>query len=221
MTQLSRFQPARGLTVVGLVAAFAATLAGAFAIKWTALFGVAILLMLVACVFALASFRPVIEVHDLYLAIGQRVIPWADVRQVQTTKWSSPLLLRLVLANRTTVTLFYPGDFASCDRLLRSIRHNAKWALLDGTPWHHYWHQPPQPLPGLKKKGAAAAAAPAATATAPVPASATSSATPAASSSHASIPVIRPEDEAEVERLYQLLKSVGHLDNSRQPADDK
>jgi hypothetical protein len=33
-------------------------------------------------------------------------------------------------------------------------------------------------------------------------------------------PLLRPEDEAEVERLYQRLKAVGHLDPKNSP-DEK
>jgi len=101
------------------------------------------------------------------------------------TRWSAPLLVRLTLADHRRVYVLYPGDQESSIDLLRQLFRNSRQALLDGVAHHKFWGEP----------HLAAAAAPAVT---PDPA-------PRGR-------LLLPEDEAEVERLFQRLKTVGRLD---------
>ena len=143
-------------------------------------------LFLVAAVLLFAmAFRPALEVHEGYLSIGRRIIPWMDIRRLDRTGWVSPLIVRVTLFDDSRLLLIYPGDLDSCNSLLRHLRRLSRDALIDGIPYRQYWgevlasggerKQPPAPR----------------------------------------YRVLRPEDEAEVERLYQRLKTVGNLDQKK------
>jgi len=142
----------------------------------------AALFVLTAAALFAMAFRPVIEVQESFLAIGKRRIPWMDIRRLDRTGWISPLILRLTLYDDSRMLLIYPGDLDSCNTLLRHLRRFATDALIDGIPYRQYWGELLSPGPERKQV--------------PPP----------------RYRVLRPEDEAEVERLYQRLKTVGNLD---------
>jgi hypothetical protein len=182
---MTRYRPARHYLVFGCVALAFSGLSGWFGSHYAPLALLASLLFLATAVglFALAS-RPAIEVHEGHLGIGRRIIPWMDIRRVDRTGWISPLLVRLTLYDDSRIMLVYPGDLESCNTLLRQLRRRSRDAQIDGVPYRQYW-------------GEVSA--------------------PASAPERMQMPprryrVLRPEDEAEVERLYQLLKTVGHLD---------
>jgi Protein of unknown function (DUF3093) len=100
-----------------------------------------------------------------------------------------PLMVRLTLSDKTRVLVIYPGDSDSSSGLLRSLRRHSREALIDGVPYRQFWGE------------AAATAAPRKQVTA------------------ARRPFLLPEDEAEVERMFQRLKSVGHLDQKTSSED--
>jgi hypothetical protein len=134
--------------------------------------------------------RPAIEVGESYLSIGKETIRWGEVERIDSTAWTSPLVLQLVLRDGRLVRLIYPGDVESASRLIRQIRRLAREAVIDGVPYRQYWGE-----------------------VVPFRAEAHKLAVPR-------IRLMRPEDEADVERLYQRLKSVGHLDQ-RSSADER
>jgi hypothetical protein len=78
----------------------------------------------------------------------------------------------------------HPGDQESSIDLLRQLFRNSRQALLDGVAYGKFWGEPHLTV--------------AATAVTPDPA-------PRGR-------LLLPEDEAEVERLFQRLKTVGRLD---------
>jgi hypothetical protein len=135
--------------------------------------------------------RPAIEVHEGYLSIGKRIIPWMDIRRLDRTGWISPLIVRVTLFDDSRLVLIFPGDLDSCNSLLRQLRRLSRDALIDGIPYRQYWGE-------LLATGGA---------------DRNKQAVPAPR-----YRILRPEDEAEVERLYQRLKTVGHLDKN---ADEK
>ncbi len=79
--------------------------------------------------------------------------------------------------------LLYPGDLESANSLLRHVRRSAREALLDGVPYRQFWGEVLTAVPERKQL------------------------------SSPRQPLLLPEDEAEVERMFQRLKSVGHLDS--------
>jgi hypothetical protein len=134
------------------------------------------------------AYRPAIELHPHHLSVGSRTIHWLDIRRVDRTNWTNPLIVKLTLFDDTRVLLVYPGNLDSCQALLRHLRRASRDALIDGVPYRQYWGE-------------------------------TLSST---STGQAVLPryrLLRSEDEAEVERLYQRLKTVGNLD--QKSSDEK
>lgn len=145
-----------------------------------------------AIVLFLMAFRPAIELHEGYLSLGRRIIPWMDIRRVdRPVSWMPPLIVRLTLFDDSRVILAYSGDLDSCNSLLRNLRRLSRDALIDGKPYRQYWGEMLAPPPERKQ---------------PTP--------------PPRYRILRPEDEAEVERLYQRLKTVGNLDQ-KTSADEK
>jgi hypothetical protein len=137
--------------------------------------------------------RPSIEIHETHLQVGRRAIPWTEVRRLDQTGWNVPLVLQLTLERAGTLLLIYPGDLDSSGSLLRHLRRYSRHALLDGVPYREFWGEPAGSAVG--SSGASSG-----TARKQLPAP--------------RYPVLRPEDEAEVERLFQRLKTAGHLDKT-------
>jgi len=128
------------------------------------------------------AFQPPIEVYEHHLVLGRRIIPWAEIRKLDRTSWMTPLIVNLTLTGDRRVLLVYPGDIDAGKILLRHLRRCAKDALIDGIPYRQFWGEV---LPGGSDRRQL-----------PSP----------------RYQLLRPEDEAEVERLFQRLKTVGHLD---------
>jgi hypothetical protein len=171
-----------GLVLAGVMAWFGTTLPIAFAPCG--------LFVLGAVLFFVLAFRPAIEIHEGYVSIGARIIPWMDIRRLDRTGWISPLIVRVTLFDDSRFLILYPGDLDSCNSLLRHLRRLSRDALIDGIPYRQYWgevlasgnERKQPPLPRYR--------------------------------------ILRPEDEAEVERLYQRLKTVGNLDQ-KNSTDEK
>jgi hypothetical protein len=151
--------------------------------EWVAAGLAAGLFLGVACVLLCFGLRPAIELDQTHLKVGKRRIPWTDIRRVDRTGWLSPLLIHLTLFDDSRLLVVYPGDLDSANSLLRNVRRGAREALIDGVPYRQFWGQPGAGRSDPK----------------PLPSP--------------RYRLLRPEDEAEVERLYQKLKSVRRLDS--------
>lgn len=189
---MTRYLPARHYLWFGITALVLAGVSGWFGLSFTPSFVPAALFLLTSAMLFTMAFRPAIEIHEGYLSIGRRVIPWMDIRRLdRTTGWIAPLLIRVTLFDDSRMLLVYPGDLDSCNSLLRHLRRLSRDSLIDGIPYRQYWGEVLSS--GNERKP-----------------------------SHAPMPryrILRPEDEAEVERLYQRLKTVGNLDQKN--ADEK
>ena len=149
---------------------------------WTPALIPAGLLLLSAGLVLTLAFQPRIEISERALVIGRRAIPWSEIRRLDRTGWVSPLVVHITLADRSRLLLIYPGEPESSNRLLRQLRRCAREALIDGIPYRQFWGE------ALPAGSEPALLAP------------------------PRYPLLRAEDEAEVERLYQRLKTVGHID---------
>ncbi len=187
---MTRYLPARHYLWFGISAVVLAGFSGWLGWGWAPAFIPAGLFLLTAAGLFVMAFHPSIEIHEGYLAVGKRRIPWIDIRRLDRTGWISPLILRLTLYDDTRLLLVYPGDLDSCNSLLRHLRRFSSDALIDGIPYRQYWGE--LLTPGTERKQV------------PPP----------------RYQVLRPEDEAEVERLYQRLKTVGNLDQ-KNSTDEK
>jgi hypothetical protein len=180
---MTRYLPARHYFWFGVAAIVLAGLSAFLGWGWAPAFIPAGLFLATGAVSFALAFHPAIEVHEGYLAIGKRQIPWMDIRRLDRTGWISPLILHLTLYDDARILLVFPGDLDSCNSLLRHLRRLSTDALIDGVPYRQYWGELLTPGPERKQVQ-------------PPP----------------RYRVLRPEDEAEVERLYQRLKTVGNLD---------
>ena len=181
---MNRYRPARQYLPASLVAAGLALFSVWCGMRWQFALIPAGLFLVSSLVLYYLAIRPPIEIRESDLRIGSRLIRWAEVARVDSTKWTSPLVLDIRLQDGRQLRMIYPGDEESAGRLLRQIRRLARVALIDGLPYREYWGEviavrgdgPGTPSPRYR--------------------------------------LLRPEDEADVERLFQRLKTVGRLDRS-------
>lgn len=142
-----------------------------------------------AGLFWLAS-RPPIEVGDTQFQIGERVIAWREVREINRSRFLSPLVIKLKLTNSRRKLLVFPGEPARIERLMFQLRKNSQFATFDGVAYRDYWTW-------LSLSGARGD-----TSTLDQP-----------------VRMLSAEEEEEIERLYQKLKSVGRLDSRGTDSD--
>jgi len=187
---MTRYLPARHYRWFGATAVVLSGLSGWLGTELHAAYVPAGLFLLTAGLLFFLAFRPAIEIHEGYVSVGTRIIPWMDIRRLDRTGWISPLIIRVTLYDDSRFLLVYPGDLDSCNSLLRHLRRLSRDALIDGIPYRQYWGEVLAPANERKQ--------------APLP----------------RYRILRPEDEAEVERLYQRLKAVGNLDQ-KNSTDEK
>jgi len=188
---MTRYLPARQYLWFGSAAVLLAGLSAWFGITTPLAFLLAGAFVVAAVLLFAMALRPAIEIHEGYLSIGKRIIPWMDIRRLDRTGWISPLIVRITLFDDSRMVLVYSGDLDSCNSLLRHLRRLSRDALIDGIPYRQYWGELLAPGAVERKQ------------------------TPAPR-----YRLLRPDDEAEVERLYQRLKTVGNLDQ-KNSTDEK
>jgi hypothetical protein len=173
-----------------MVAFGGSLLSGYTALRWAPAWIAAGLFALSAIAVLLLALRPAVEIFETHLAIGRLTIPWTEIRRIDQTGWNAPLGIHLTLADQSRMLLLHPGDVDSSASLLRHLRRYSREALLDGIPYKQFWGEALPPAQSVPKQ-------------LPPP----------------RYPVLRPEDEDEVERMFQRLKAVGHID--QRSSDDK
>jgi hypothetical protein len=193
---LARFTSSRVYVSLTLFAVGGALFSAWDALRWAPSWIAAGLFALSALVLAAVTIRPVIEIYETHLAIGRRVIPWREIRRVDQTGWKTPLVVILTLHDGQRIHLLHSGDLDSATSLLRHLRRFSREALLDGVPYREFWGE----LAAVARSSEGTKKSP------PAPSEKDSSAP-------LRYPVLRSEDEEEVERLFQRLKSVGHLES--------
>jgi hypothetical protein len=161
-------------------------LSAVIALKWPPAWIAAGLFALTGAAVLMLALRPAIEIYETHLAVGHTAIPWTEVRRIDQTGWNAPLAVYLTLADESRMLILHPGDVDSSTSLLRHLRRYSREALLDGIPYKQFWGEalPPAQQPPPKQL--------------PPP----------------RYQLLRPEDEDEVERMFQRLKAVGHIDRS-------
>ena len=193
---LARFTSSRVYVSLTLFAFGGALFSAWDSLRWAPSWIAAGLFAVSAIGLAAVTIRPAIEIYETHLAIGRRTIPWRDIRRVDQTGWNTPLVVILTLYDRQRIHLLYSGDLDSSSSLLRHLRRFSREALLDGVPYREFWGE----LAAVGRSSEPTKKSP-----------------PESSEKDASAPlrypVLRSEDEEEVERLFQRLKSVGHLES--------
>ncbi len=150
-----------------------------------------------AAIFWLAA-RPPIRLGETQFNVGERCVAWREVREINRSRFNnagfiSPLILHMKLTNGRSRLLVYPGEADRVERLLKMLRKHSHLASFDGVPYRDYWmwNDPAgeEDRPALPP---------------------------------ASVPPVHlfsREDEEEIERLYQKLKTVGRLDSRTSSKD--
>jgi Protein of unknown function (DUF3093) len=133
--------------------------------------------------FWLAS-RPRITVAESQFTIGERAIAWREVKEINSSRFVSPLVLELRLTNNRYRRLIYPGEAGRIARLMYQLRRNSRLATFDGVAYRDYWTW-----------------------------TSLGSGKVAGTMSDQPVRMVSQDDEEEIERLYQRLKTVGHLDS--------
>lgn len=136
-----------------------------------------------AALFWLAA-RPSIRIAGTQFNIGERAIAWREVREINSSRFLSPLILRIKLTNSRRKTLVFPGEPERIAKLMFQLRKNSQFATFDGVAYRDYWTW--SSLTGLTGEGAVI---------------------------DQPVRMLNPDDEEEIERMYQKLKAVGRLDS--------
>lgn len=141
------------------------------------------------------SARPAIYIGETQFNIGERAIAWQEVRQINSSRFISPLVLNLKLTNSRTKLLIFPGEPERIDRLMRQLKKRSYLASFDGVAYRDYWTW--SSMTALHGENSAM---------------------------DQPVRMLSTEDEDEIERMYQKLKSVGRLDSrstdSKTPDED-
>jgi hypothetical protein len=224
---IARYSRAPRYAWSAAIAAGGALFSGWMGLQWTPCFLAAALFALTAVAVAILAARPAVEIFDQHLAIGAWTIPWSEITEVDYSGWLVPLMVRLTLVGGDRKVLLFPGDKESGTALLRLIRRMSCAAHLDGLTYQEFWGDTLQ-LPAsslgsfnrekMQPRGSRTGEASGkATKDSPSKSSANKSSGNNAKGDTAAAPtrypMLRPEDELEVEQMYQRLKSVGHLES--------
>lgn len=141
-----------------------------------------------AVLFWLAA-RPAIRIGETQFNIGERAIAWREIREINTSRFNtgrfvSPLILSLKLTNSRHKVLVFPGEADRVNRLTYQLRKNSYLATFDGVAYRDYWTW--SSLAGSRAENP---------------------------SRDQPVRMLSHEDEDEIERMYQKLKTVGRLDS--------
>jgi hypothetical protein len=185
---ITSYRASRHYLWAGLTALVLTGFSGWIALSWPFAWIAAALSFLTTALVLYLALRPPIEIFESHIKIGERAIPWMQIRRLDRSS-RLPLIVRLTLADKARVLVVYPGDPDSSNSLLRHLRRFAREALIDGVPYRQFWGEAGA---GPERRQL------------PPP----------------RYPLLLADDEAEVERLFQRLKSVGHLDQ-RNSSEDK
>ena len=190
---VARYTPSRRYLLLATIAFGGSVLAGYSALRWAPAWIAAGLFALSGLALLLLALRPAIEIHDTHLLVGRSAIKWSEIRRIDQTGWNAPLAVYLTLADERRVLVLHPGNLDSTTSLLRHLRRNSHEALLDGIPYRQFWGEA---VPAVQKQAQLPPAQVEPPKQLPPP----------------RYPLLRPEDEDEVERMFQRLKAVGHID---------
>ena len=192
---MSRYLPSPIYLHASVAALALAAISSYIALSFLPAAGPAILLLLSGLALLYIYRRPVVEIHPTHLTIGDRRYSWTQIRQLDHSGWVAPLIVRLKMQDNTSMTLVYPGDLESANMLLRELRQHAHLAVIDGVVHRDYWRREDETVlvaPPVRARKA--------------------------DQEKHRYPLVSAGEEEEIEKLYQRLKTVGHLE---QPRDDQ
>ena len=187
------YRPSRLYVRVGWVAAGGAIVCALCGLRAPLAWVPGVLCGITALLLFWLSLRPPIRVADNQLNIGERAIAWREIREVNSTRFVSPLILQLRLTNARSKILLYPGPPERIARLLFRLRKSSAAATFDGVAYRDYWTWSAiREMSGDESVGSP-------------------------------VRMVSQDDEEEIERMFQKLRGVGPLDpheDSKAPHED-
>jgi hypothetical protein len=170
----------------GALAGAALCVAGA--VRWQAMIVPAcafgLVAMLTGACMLMLALRPAVEFHETHLMIGRRAIAWADIRRVDQTGWNAPLAVYVSVANAAGAEeRVLLVHPGDSDSGTSLLRNLRRYAR----------HALLDGIPYAQFWGEISP--------------------PARQLAPPRYPLLRPEDEEEIERMFQRLKTVGRLDH--------
>ena len=135
------------------------------------------------------SALPRIRIGLTQFHIGERTIAWQEVREINSSRFVSPLILKLKLTNSRRKTLIFPGEPEQIARLMHHLRKYSTRATFDGVAYRDYWT-----WNDIKEQSGANGG------------------------KGEPVRMLSQDDEDEIERMYHKLKSVGRLDSRKTDA---
>ncbi len=193
---VARYRPSRRYILFAVLAIVGTAFSAWTGLRWPATWLAAGLFGATAATLIALLCRPTIEIHETHLRLGRRVIYWREIRRLDRTGWIAPLAVTLTLSNDRRLVLLYAGDLDSSTSLLRHLRRYSRNALLDGIPYRQAWGESGSGEPGKTPDPRKTPEPGSARQTPPAPYR----------------PLLRPEEEEEIEKMFRRLKSVGRLD---------
>ena len=193
-----------------LSAMLGTVLSGWMGVHWLPCIIAAVLFVLSAIVLIVVAAQPAVEISEKSLSIGNWAVPWNEIQQVDYSGWLVPSVVRFTLESGEQKVMLFPGDKETGTNLLRLVRRMSRQALLDGLSYQEFWGDAPKPRMGSAKNTMPAANG----LTENNRAIDAAAKTAQAAAAPVRYPMLRPEDEREVEQMFQRLKSVGHLESS-------
>ena len=144
----------------------------------------AVLFAIPAVVLLAMAFRPAVEIHDRFLKVGDNQIPWPYVRRVDQTGWNIPLAVYVTIQSEAAGgRRFLLLHAGDTNSCSRLLRYLRRYAR-------------EALLDGIPYRDFWGEA----------------SAPPPKQLAAPRYQLLLPEEEEEVERMFQRLKTVGHLD---------
>lgn len=195
-SSVARFTSSREYAFLAIAGLVGAMVSSWVAMDWAPGWIATALFLLSSGICTAFFFRPAIEIQSAHLVIGQRAISWTEIRSLDQIAGPTPLVVRLTLQSGEVVTLIHAGSAQDALELLGYLGRFPQIAAGDSTPVQETSVQ--QTWTGVSRE--------------PQPA-------PRANTPHHN-PLLSPEDEREVEQIYQRLRSVGNLESKDSSEED-
>ena len=122
---MTRYLPTKQYQYAGVGALVLALFCAGFAFQFPLSWVPTGLLLATGVVMLVLGCLPAIEIHKTHLAIGDKIIAWEEIKQVDRTGFVSPLLLYLTLSNGSRILLVYPGGMESSNQLLLELARDS------------------------------------------------------------------------------------------------
>ncbi len=178
---------------MALVALAGGSIAGLAAMRWPAMW-IAMsvcggVLALAGACLLLLALRPAIEIHETHLAIGRRSIGWSEIRRIDQTPWLTTWDAPLAVYLTLADESCVLVVYAGWTDSCPGLLRNLRRYSREALLDGVPYLQFWGEIPGAKQL--------------PPP----------------RYPLLRPEDEEEIERMFQRLKTVGRLDHRADTSD--